>query len=140
MSDMVQDSMYHRVLRVSAVVCAFVLLFESGLINHSTSLLALHANQYLANAVGMSASVQPTELNTYTAKLTEQKNLLDAREAAIRDREIQIGLAAGENPNQTTTYVLASILFILLVLIILNYTLDYLRAREPKQNTIPQTV
>ena len=140
MSGTIQDSMYHRVLRVCAVVCALILLFESGLINHSTSILALQTNQYLANAVGMSASVEPNELNTYTARLTEQKNLLDAREAAIRDREIQIGLASGENPNQTTTYVLASILFVLLLLIILNYALDYLRAQEPKQKNTPQTV
>jgi hypothetical protein len=140
MSGTVQDSMYHRVLRVGAVVAAFILLFESGLVSRSTAVMALHTNQYLANAVGMSASVEPTELNMYTAQLTAQKKLLDDREAAIKDREIQIGLASGENPNQTTTYVLASILFVLLVLIILNYALDYLRYRERKPNTALQTV
>jgi hypothetical protein len=117
-----------------------MLLFESGVISHSTSQWALHTNQYLANAVGMSASVEPTELNTYTAGLTAQKKALDAREAAIHDREIQIGLASGENPNQTTTYVLASVLFVLLVLIILNYALDYMRARESLKKLNPQTV
>jgi hypothetical protein len=126
----ISDTMYHRVLRVSALVCAFVLLFESGLISPVTRELSQGTHQYLANAVGVGASVDPTELNSLTSELTRQKLALQAREQQIADREIEIGLAAGEPVNQTSTYVLSGILFILLVLIILNYTLDYIRARE----------
>lgn len=126
-----RNSTYHRVLRVAAVVCALVLLFESGLVHESTKRLALQTNLYLANAVGMSASVRPTELNMYTAELTKRERDLDAREAALSEREIAVGLSTDSaSTNDTATYVLASILFILLVLILLNYTLDYLRARD----------
>lgn len=138
MAPAIQESMYHRVLRVSAVVCAFVLLFESGLLSESTAYLSMNTHQYLANAVGMSAQIEPTELNMFTAELTRQKTELDAREAALKDREIAIGLNG--RPNETSTYVLASILFVMLVLIILNYTLDYLRAKEQRQPAITKTV
>jgi hypothetical protein len=84
--------------------------------------------------VGMSASVAPTEYNTFTAEITKQQNLLAEREEQISEREIALGLNAGEaTVNQTTTYILASILFVQLLLIILNYGLDYLRSREQKQ-------
>ena len=126
----IEDSMYHKVLRVSAVVFALVLLFESGLISPITRQLSVETHQYLANAVGVGASIDPTELNSLTSELTKQRLALEAREQAIADREIEIGLAAGASANQTSTYVLSGVLFILLVLIILNYTLDYLRARE----------
>ncbi len=127
------ESMYHRVLRVAAVVTALVLLFESGLVHQSTASLALNTHQYLAQAVGMSAAINPTDLNMLTAELTKQQRDLAAREDAISEREIEIGLAAGENPNETSTYVLAGILFMLLVLIVINYTLDYLRAKQLRE-------
>ena len=135
-----EDSMYHRVIRTSALVCALVLLFESGIISQSTARLAQNTNQYLANAVGVGAGVEPTELNTLTAELTSQKKKLGDREAAIREREIEVGLASGEVPGQTTTYVLAGVLFLLLILIVLNYILDYLRSREPKRTQVSISV
>lgn len=133
------ESMYHRVLRVAAVVTALALLFESGLVHQSTAYLALNTHYYLAQAVGMSVGVEPNELNSLTAELTKQQRDLAAREAAISEREIEIGLAAGQNPNETSTYVLASVLFILLVLIVLNYTLDYVRAKQLRELN-PKTV
>lgn len=138
---MIQDSNYHRVLRVSAVVFAAVLLFESGFINESTVQISQNTHQYLANAVGMSASVQPTELNTFTAELTAQKKVLDEREAALREREIVVNLAEGGESAQRSTYIIAGLLFIILVLIVLNYVLDYLRVREFQMNARqPKTV
>lgn len=131
--------MYHRVLRVAAVVCALVLLFESGMVSQSTAVLSMNTHQYLANAVGMSLSVEPTELNMMTAELTSQKRLLDQREATLREREIEVGLKAGGS-NERATYVLASILFILLVFIILNYVLDFIRTREAKGAFATKTV
>ncbi|MEN9920295.1 MAG: hypothetical protein RL538_188 [Candidatus Parcubacteria bacterium] len=131
--------MYHRVLRVSALVCAFVLLFESGLVHESTVLMSQNTHQYLANAVGVGASIEPTELNSLTAELTAQKLALQQRESAIAEREIDIGLAQGESKD-TTIYILSGILFVLLVLIVLNYTLDYLRYKEQKQLRLTEAV
>jgi hypothetical protein len=109
-------------------------LFESGVIHESTKLIALDTHQYLANAVGASASVNPTELNEITAALTAQKIALESREAALREREIQVNLTnGGSASNDTATYILASILFVLLVLILLNYTLDYLRMKDNRR-------
>jgi hypothetical protein len=136
----VKHSKYHKVLRVSAVVCAFVLLFESGLVHESTRQLSIGTHEYLANAVGATASIEPTELNSLTAELTAQKLALQQRETSIRDREIDIGLLPGESANQKTTYILAGVLFLLLVLIVMNYILDYLRLRELRRPQIPKTV
>ncbi len=135
----VGDSLYHRILRVSALVCALVLLFESGLVSPVTRQLSVDTHQYLANAVGVGAAVEPTELNSLTSELTKQKLALEEREQAIKEREIEIGLSEGQSPNETSTYVLSGVLFILLVLIILNYALDYLRARQTITRP-PQTV
>lgn len=131
-----QNSYYHRFLRVAAVVFAVVLLFESGLVHESTARLSIGTHQYLANAIGMSASIEPTELNQMTAELTVQKRALEAREAALREREIAVDLG-GTTSNQKTTYVLASILFILIVLILLNYIMDFRRDRtRPRIDTL----
>lgn len=126
----VQSSNYHRVLRVSLVVCALMLVFDSGLISKTTSELSNGTQNYLANAIGMTASVSPTELNQYTAELTAKEQELKNREAALKERELSIGLSESGGQNDYSTYLLASILFILLVLILLNYTLDYIRSRE----------
>lgn len=114
------------------MVCAIALVFESGILSESTAKISMDTHAYLANAIGMSASVEPTELNRYTAKLTSMERDLEAREAALREREIAVDLSSGSSNNDTATYVLASILFILLVLILLNYALDYLRIREER--------
>jgi hypothetical protein len=127
---MLEQTIYHKVLRVGAAVLALVLVFESGLVSESTQSLSIDTHQFVANVIGVGASVRPTELNSLTAEITEQRMLLDQREAAIRDREIEIGLAEGES-NETATYLIAALLFILLVLIVTNYILDYLRAQKP---------
>lgn len=125
-----QYSTYHALLRVSAVVMTCVLVFQSGLIVPATEQLAHNTSQYLANAIGVKASITPTDVNTYSAQLSEFERELDEREALIAAREIEIGIDAGEAPaTDTTTFLLSIILFILVVLIVLNYALDYLRSR-----------
>lgn len=131
--QLLERTTYHKILRVTTVVCACVLVFQSGLFSDTTAQLGRTTQTYLSGAVGMSARVQPTELNQITAALTAQQQALDAREAALRDREIAIGLNTGSAPTtDTSTFILSGILFILLVLIVLNYTLDFVRAREQK--------
>lgn len=126
-----KDSNYHSILRISAIVFALVLVFDSGIINESTARLANGTQAYLATAIGVGASVQSTELNELTAELTSRQRELDAREAALREREIEVNINdGGVADGDYSTYILASILFILLLLILLNYTLDYIRLKE----------
>jgi hypothetical protein len=128
-----QSMLYRSLLRVSLVVTAVILVFQAGVLDDRTAALFSQTTTELSAMVGMSASVAPTEYNTFTAELTEQQNLLAEREEQIAQREIELGLNSDEpTNNQTTTYILASILFVQLLLIILNYGLDYLRAKEQK--------
>ncbi len=126
-----EHTLYHSFLRVSAVVCAITLLFDGGFIFEDTARLSQNTQHYLANAVSVSVGIAPTELNTLTAELTEQKRALDAREQAIVEREIELQ----KNPSiasqsDASTFILSIVLFVLLALIILNYGLDYARVRK----------
>ncbi len=116
---------YHRTLRSAAVITALVLIFDSGLVQPETKTLSDSAYQYLANTVGVMAVVPPNELNTITAELTARSQELDQRE---RDIEARVRDQGGM--SDTSTYVLSSILFILLVLIVINYALDFYRYRR----------
>ena len=123
-----QFSTYHIVLRVSTLTLALVLLLESGLITPITKQLSDNTRSYLASAVGVQVAVAPNEFNVITAELTARQRELDRREADLSDREISVGLKDGEaETNGLSTFILSSILFVLLVLIVLNYALDYLR-------------
>lgn len=129
------SSLYHKILRVSSLMVALVLLLDSGLLGTDTELLSLRTRQYIATAVGVSASIEPTELNQYTAALTEKERELAAREAALREREIDAGardLSGGV--ADYSSYILSALLFVILVLIVVNYILDWARARK---NTLP---
>jgi hypothetical protein len=129
MTEKLGNSVYHSLLRISALLVAAILLFQSGLLSPTTALLARNAELYVANAVGVTVGVAPTELNQITAALTEKERLLADRERALAAREIEVGLETGGTTSpDATTLVLASILFILLVLIVMNYILDFRRA------------
>lgn len=139
---MKSNSLYHSILRILSAVVAIMLLFEGGLLSTTTARLADNTEMYLANAVGVSVGVAPTELNQITAALTAKEKDLEAREMAVSAREIEIGLNnnGGSTPSHSATFVLSSILFILLVLMILNYALDYARARERVGGLVNKTV
>lgn len=124
---------YHTLLRVSALTLALVLLFDSGLLSPVTKELSRSTQSYLASAVGATARVEPNEINTLTAQISARERELDAREAAINEREISVGLntSGSTNSNDVSTFMLSILLFIILVLIVLNYVLDYIRARRP---------
>ena len=129
---MMEHTTYHKVLRVSIAVVTCVLLFQSGVVHPITAQLSNQTGRYMANAVGVTVGVAPTELNQITADLTKREVALAAREKDVASREITVGIAPGGAPiTQTTmTFILAAALFILLVLVILNYVLDFLRARR----------
>lgn len=115
------STIYHKLLRITALTLALVLLFISGFVAPITKELSKSAGSYLATAIGMQASVVPTDMNTLSAELEERSRELTQREIAVSLKE--------EQGSATATYVLSIILFILLVLIVLNYVLDFMRAR-----------
>jgi hypothetical protein len=129
---MMEFTLYHKLLRVSSVVLAAMLVFQSGLYSSTTAIMATQTQSYLANSVGVIVGVEPTELNTITAGLTEQRLALDARENELRQREIAVGIEQGGVTRDMTTFILGLVLFIVVLLLVLNYSLDYLRYRENK--------
>ena len=125
------STMYHSVLRVAGLVVACVLMVDGGLLSSVTADMSARAGYFVANSVGVSVGVAPNEINQLTSALSEYEQQLQARESQIREREIEIGLSSGEaaGPDRST-FIIAALLFIILVLIILNYVLDFIRARE----------
>ena len=117
-------------LRISALVTAVVLIFDSGLLFPVTKQFSNETMGYLASVgSSMYASVAPNEINTLTAQIAEQQRNLDAREAALKEREIN-ARDFGTESSDYSTYILSVILFILTVLIILNYVMDWVRVRS----------
>jgi hypothetical protein len=123
------DSLYHSLLRVSALTLTATLLFVSGVLIPETQLVTVSTEQYLANAVSASASVEPNEYNVITAALTEQQAELDERAAALRERELAVGLRTADVrtvwSGEVVTAVNSVLLFIVVVLMVINYTLDF---------------
>ena len=127
---MMETSRYHKVLRVSLVITAIIFLFDGGFISPITKSLSDNTIQYLGSAAsGVFAQVEPNELNTLTAELTKRERDLALREAAIQEREIE-SRDFGDVGDDYSTYVLSIILFILTVLIVLNYILDWMRIKH----------
>lgn len=121
-----ENSMYRSFLRIAVCVCAFVLIFDSGLWLQATAELSDLTQVHLANVVGVTVGVTPNEVNQLTARITELETELNAKE-----RLIAVNLK--NNPAgglDRSTFILSAILFILLVLIVLNYALDYRRSRD----------
>jgi hypothetical protein len=108
------------------VIVATILTFVSGAVVTDTRYLAVSTEKYLANAVGMYASVPENEINVLNAQLTQKSAELDRRER-------EIGARAKDTPFITdplTIYALSLILLVQLALILTNYALDFRRARS----------
>jgi len=118
------NSLYHKFLRISALTLALVLLFVSGVFSPVTKQLSSGAGSYVATAIGMNAAVLPNEVNTLSAQLVQREQELQQREIAVDLKE------SAPSTSDMGTYILSVLLFILLVLIVLNYVLDYIRARQ----------
>jgi len=127
---MYADSLYHKYLRVSGLSVAFVLAFQAGLFSPETTALSLQTHTYVANVIGITAGVAPTEVNTLTAELTKRQRELDEREMALAEREIDARATEPYVSIEVSNYILSGILFLLLVLIVTNYALDFVRARK----------
>jgi hypothetical protein len=127
-----QASLYHRTLRVSAVVVAFMLVFDSGMISPVTRQFSSAAYYYVADAItGVTASIPATDTNTRSAELNAWQQSLQEREAAIQARTVPARDFGGTSSNYSV-YILSAILFILTVLIVLNYIMDFVRSRKTR--------
>jgi hypothetical protein len=120
------DTRYHQVLRTSLVIVAFTLVFDGGFVTPISKHLSDNTINYVANSVGVLAQIEPNELNTLAAELAERERQLNARDAALREIEAR-DFGTGTTFD-ISTYILSSILFLLTVLIITNYVLDWRRA------------
>ncbi len=124
---MIQNTLYHSALRVISVTFALILVFDSGMIYPITKELSNNATSYLASAVSVSVGVKATEMNQLTARITELENELAV---AQEEREIAVNLNKSGVGDRSTLYI-AITLALLLILIILNYLMDYWRSRQP---------
>jgi hypothetical protein len=138
MDNRLENTLYHSFLRIAICVFAVALVFDSGLLSESTAKISSQAQKQMASAVGVKVGVAPNEVNQLTGRITELE-----RDLALREREIAVNVGGGSAPaNNTSTFILSALLFIMLVLIVLNYALDYLRARPTvvanyEKNTSP---
>lgn len=129
---MIEHGRYHKALRVGLLVAAMVLVFDSGLLVSDTQKVSQHTYHYLgAVGAGMYAAVEENEINTLTAEIATQQRELDAREATLREREIA-ARSFGETEKEYSTYIISTLLFIIIVLLILNYFMDWQRMRQLK--------
>ena len=123
-------SRVRSVLRVSMVLAALVLIFDGGFLSPVTEQLSNTTYTYLAAAgASMSASVPENEFNTLTADIAAEQLRLAAREQALNEREIAARTYENESSTDYSTYVLSLLLFIIVVLLMLNYVMDWQRAR-----------
>jgi hypothetical protein len=125
---------YSSFLRISVLVTALVLVFDSGILIPATSKLSDVTIQYVASVgagVGTSASVPENELNALSAQIAERQRVLDAKEAELNEREISTrSFNTSGTTENLSTYILSTILFILTVLVVLNYAMDWARVRS----------
>ena len=127
-----QVDRYRSFLRVSMLVSVFVLIFDSGLLFPVTKQFSDNTISYLANigaGVGATATVPQNEINILSAQIAEQQRVLDAREAILREREIATRSYGTSANTDYSTYIMSAILFILTVLLVLNYAMDWARIR-----------
>lgn len=127
--------MYHKLLRISALTLAFVLLFVSGILSPITRELSSETGSYLATAIGVQASVPQNDVNGLTAQLAQRDKELTQREIAVNLKEQKA------SNSDMPIFILSILLFVLLVLIVANYLLDYIRMRKvmPRTSSHEQT-
>ena len=125
--------MRNRFLRISLLVATFVLVFDSGILFPVTERLSHNTFLYLGSVgAGVFASVPENEINVITAHISERERTLDAREAALREREIATRKFETESESDYSTYIISVILFFSIVLLVLNYAFDFARNRIPR--------
>lgn len=118
------ESWYHSGLRVALVVVAVMVVFESGIISGVTKDISAVAERQLAMVVGVAPKNTDS---TITMPGVENEGL---KVASLKPDINRLPKTEIETTYDRTTYVLSTGLFILLLLTILNYVLDYLHRKE----------
>lgn len=122
---------YRSFLRISVLFTAFLLLFVSGIFTPITKQISTLTFSYVASVgVGASASVPENEINVLSAQIAERQKELDQREASLREREIATrDFGSSSEKSDLPIYIISTILFILTVLLVMNYAMDWARVR-----------
>ncbi len=119
-------SIYHSFLRVGILTFAILLVFDSGLVSEQSKALSISTQEYLANTVSAQAGTLPIETNQPMVGAIESEGELAAKEHMIT-------LNISENTSVTmdkSTLIISLIVSFLLLLILLNYVLDFIRTRK----------
>ena len=122
------ESLYHKLLRVSGLTLALVLLFVSGIFSPVTKELSQNTGSYIATAVGINAAVLPNEVNTLSAQLIDRQKELDAREIAVQLKESEVQTA------DTSSFIISVILFIILNLVHAIFDFSLKNCRPPMKS------
>ena len=86
----------------------------------------------LGAQVGVSVGVEPTEWSQVAQEVEEKQKELEARELAIVEKEQELALD-GALSSRYLEYYITAMAFILLLLVLLNFYLDYRRGRPVQQ-------
>lgn len=112
-SNNIADSWYHSSLRVFSLLLALALVFESGILNVATQSISHTAGQQFATLIQATSDGALYEDSVMSVTLSEDLTS-DSKSSSL-----------GE-----ITFLIATTLFIILLLLVLNYILVYLRYRE----------
>ncbi|KKQ61400.1 MAG: hypothetical protein US83_C0006G0040 [Candidatus Falkowbacteria bacterium GW2011_GWC2_38_22] len=85
----------------------------------------------VGSAVGMSSSVAENPFNKLALDLKNKENSLSQKEQALNAREAELNSRSGLNQTVLLWVVIVGI-FILFILIIINFILDYRRRKNEK--------
>ncbi|MFN3188586.1 MAG: hypothetical protein ACK42D_03555 [Candidatus Paceibacteria bacterium] len=116
-SQNISKSWYHSILRISVLLFALALVFESGILSPATKTFSHITGQQFATAIHATID---------TATYDESGVLAPE----VQSQQISQANTASTQPLSRSTFLLSTLVFILLLLIVLNYILDYLRNRE----------
>jgi len=111
------DSLYHKTLRISVTTCALLLLFVSGILSQTTAVLTNTSMQQLASVSGLAAADQTGSV--------EEGALNQSSTLSTADRR-----ATSQSQYDWLVFALATLLYSLLLLLVTNYALDYVRRQS----------
>lgn len=117
-SSNISTGWYHSALRICVVLFALALVFESGILSPATRNIAHLAGQQFATAIQATVDTSYSE----DAMLIAETNNSQLIETSI----------PATQPIDRSTFLLSVMVFILLLLIVLNYILDHLRNQVHK--------
>ncbi|HAM88803.1 MAG: hypothetical protein US93_C0002G0049 [Candidatus Falkowbacteria bacterium GW2011_GWD2_38_42] len=121
-------SIIHQ-LRVYFLLAIIIVFFASAGINPVD--VGIFYGSKVGSAVGMSSSVAENPFNKLALDLKNKENSLSQKEQALNAREAELNSRSGLNQTVLLWVVIVGI-FILFILIIINFILDYRRRKNEK--------